>query len=127
MKRMTTRPQPGMAEAERIRAQVVCTMTSLSLRKVQEMADQGLIPSAAKLGGVWTFDPIRVRAWIRERERACLEKAGAKPPTSLSVGTRIGDVSVSTDESIELVYEQLIHGKRRAGQKGGGRNSNASH
>ena len=102
MRRMTTRVQPVMGEAERIRAQVVCTMTSLSLRKVQEMADQGLIPSAAKLGGVWTFDPIRVRAWIRERERACLEKAGAKPPTSSSGGARIGDVSVSTDESIEL-------------------------
>jgi predicted DNA-binding transcriptional regulator AlpA len=115
-----------MGDAERIRARTVCTMTSLSLRKVQEMADQGKIPSAAKLGGVWTFDPIRVRAWIRERERACLEKAGAKPSTCTGAAILGGDASVSTDESIELAYEQLIHGKRRVVQRGGDRSLSAS-
>ena len=57
---------------DRVRPADVVRMTSLSLRQVQSMAASGKIPGAAKLGGVWTFDPAQVRAWIRaEERRAC--------------------------------------------------------
>lgn len=106
---------------ERVRAADVRRMTSLSLRQIQDMAAKGDIPGAAKLGGVWTFDPLRVRAWIREEQRKCL----ANPKTSTSGAIPGGDVSVSPDENIEEAYEQLIHGKRHAGSRDGGRSSSA--
>lgn len=55
---------------ERIRPAAVARITGLSLRQVQAMAAAGLLPSAAKLGSVWTFDERRIRAWLVERERA---------------------------------------------------------
>lgn len=45
--------------AERIRAERVAEITSLSVRKVQENSAAGMIPSAAKIGGVWTYDEAR--------------------------------------------------------------------
>jgi hypothetical protein len=115
-----------MIETERVRADAVSRMTSLSVRKVQELAVAGKLPGAAKLGGVWTFNALRVRAWIRERERVCLEQAGETRNSSTSAATRGGGVSSLPDESIALAYEQLIHGKRRDAQRHGGRSSNAS-
>ncbi|EHL97188.1 hypothetical protein HMPREF9946_04396 [Acetobacteraceae bacterium AT-5844] len=53
----------------RVRANWVAIETTLSVRKVQERAAAGQIPGAAKLGGVWTFDPIKVREWIAAEER----------------------------------------------------------
>lgn len=100
---------------ERIRPRAVSEMTSLSVRKVQEMAAAGAIPGAAKLGGIWTFDPIRVRAWIREQERTCL----AKQETSTRATASGGDGSRSPDESIEAAYEQLIPAKRRGASRAG--------
>jgi predicted DNA-binding transcriptional regulator AlpA len=103
---------------ERVRAGDVRRMTSLSIRQIQDMAAKGDIPGAVKLGGVWTFDPSRVRAWIREKER-CL----ANPETSTNARISGGVGSASTDESIEAAYEQLIRGKRHAASKAGERNS----
>ncbi len=57
---------------ERVRARKVVEITSLSLRQVQEMSAKGLIPSAAKLGSVWTFNERTIRRWVGHREReAC--------------------------------------------------------
>lgn len=52
---MTPRP-------ERIRPADVARITGLSRRQVQAMAQAGLLPSAAKLGSLWTFDERRIRA-----------------------------------------------------------------
>ena len=53
---------------ERGRAADVARITSLSVRKIQEMAAAGRLAGAAKLGGVWTFDLAKVRAWIEAEE-----------------------------------------------------------
>lgn len=105
---------------ERVRAAEVRRMTSLSLRQIQDMAAKGDIPGAAKLGGVWTFDPVRIQLWIREQQRICL----ANRKTSTSEARHGGDVSALPDESIEVAYEQLIRAKRPGGSRGGARNSN---
>lgn len=102
-------------EAERIRVSEVSRITSLSVRKVQELAIAGKLPGAAKLGGVWTFDPLRLRAWIREREDAC----HGNPEISISVAQHGGAASRSPAASIEAAYERLIRGKPRVGSRGG--------
>jgi len=110
-----------VSEAERVRVTAVARITSLSPRKVQELAVAGRIPSAAKLGGVWTFDPARVRAWIREQERRCL----ASPETSTSAAVSGGDVSRLPDVSIDEAYARLIPAKRRGAYGAGGSNLSA--
>jgi hypothetical protein len=63
--------------AERIRPTEVARLTSLSLRQIQSMAVAGRIPGAAKLGGVWTFDPDKIAAWVRAAEREALRSGSA--------------------------------------------------
>src|SRR6185437_15801289 len=104
---------------ERVRADAIARMTSLSIRKVQELAVAGKVPGAAKLGGVWTFDPARVRAWIREQERACLER----PKISISEARRTTDVLSSPDASIDEAYARLVFGRRRDDLRAGNRGS----
>ena len=57
------------ADSERIRPPAVSAITSLSVRKVQEMAAAGAIPSAIKADDGWTFDEKKVRTWLRKMER----------------------------------------------------------
>lgn len=53
---------------ERVRTAEAQSITGKSKRSLQIMAQQGKIPGAAKLGGEWTFDPKRLRKWIRDCE-----------------------------------------------------------
>lgn len=108
--------------SERIRPREVSHITSLSQRKVQELAAAGKLPSAAKLGGVWTFEERAIRAWITQREQSLWPESHA---ISTSAGKSGGDVSKSPDESIEAAYAQLIPAKRRGGSRGGGTSSSA--
>lgn len=111
--------------SERIRPAAVAEITSLSLRKVQEMAAAGQLPGAAKLGGVWTFDPTQIRAWIRHQERKAACRANY-PTTATVAATSSGDVSMLPDESIAQAYEQLIRKKQRSGSARGAKNLSAS-
>ena len=52
--------------SERIRAVVVSEMTSLSVRTIQDLAIAGKLPGAAKLGGVWTFDRVKITDWAKK-------------------------------------------------------------
>lgn len=54
--------------AERIRPRDVAHMTSLSVRKVQELAADGRIPGARLVNGEWTFTKGEIRAWIKAEE-----------------------------------------------------------
>lgn len=102
---------------ELIRCRDVRRMTTLSVRKIQQMAAVGEIPSAARLGHIWTFDPDAIRAWIvKQREKACPRPQNS-PTTATAAATRFGVVSRSPDVSIDLAYEQLIRGKRKIASK----------
>lgn len=75
-------------DVERGRPVDVARMTSLSIRKVQELAAAGKIPSAVKDDGTWTFSIASVRDWIRAEERKVKAAAKASPkptPKPLSI------------------------------------------
>jgi hypothetical protein len=95
--------------AERIRPADVSRMTSLSVRQVQFLAAGGKIPGAAKLGGVWTFDPVQIKAWITAEECRTCHRAD----TSISGATHGGAASVSMAESIDEAFERLIRKRPR--------------
>lgn len=103
----------------RIRVTEVSRLTSIKRRTVQDMAAAGTIPGAAKLGGLWTFDPDKLARWIAQRERqACRQiSTYAAPP--------IGAGSKSPDANTDQAYERLMRAKRLGGSGRGGSNSNA--
>ncbi len=106
--------------------------TGLSLRTVQSLAAQGKIPGAAKLGGRWTFDLVKLRKWIADEEAAVVERAiwrpgieglnaaceralGIRSGTSWASPSRAGGVSpeASIDEAYERVLAQRLSGTRK--------------
>ena len=58
-----------VGDAERIRATDVSRMLAVCVRKVQQMAARGELPGAAMVDGVWLFDPVQIRLWVKEQER----------------------------------------------------------
>lgn len=56
-----------LEKPERIRPRQAAGITGLTVRAIQAMALRGEIPGAAKLGGSWTFDEAKLRAWIAEQ------------------------------------------------------------
>src|SRR5215475_11478248 len=87
----------------RIRPAEVARITSLSILKVQEMAASGKIPGAAKFDGVWTFDPVQIKAWIHQRERAAA--CPMKDPYA-NAATSIPAAYVLPDESLNEAFER---------------------
>lgn len=61
--------------SERALVDFAMRKTGLSRRAVQAMALRGQIPGAAKLGKLWTFDPLQLARWIRDKERECRNPA----------------------------------------------------
>jgi hypothetical protein len=100
--------------AERIQAPAAADILGVSLRKTQYMAAQGKLPGAAKIGQEWTFDPDKLRAFIRDREAAaCQQTYSSAPAPTMPASPWPGKFGVS-------VYEQLISGKRKRASKASG-------
>src|SRR5580692_3546961 len=94
----------------RIRPAEVARITSLSLRQIQSMAATGKIPGAAKLGGVWTFSPEKLHAWIKAQEQACQRSSR---PIATGAAVRFGSASSTAPEaSIDEAFERLIRKRR---------------
>jgi len=47
---------------------------------VQEMALRGELPGAARIGGVWTFDPVKLAAFVKQREVEAVAPPRARSP-----------------------------------------------
>ncbi len=112
-----------MTMAERVRAARIAEITGLSLRGIQAMAAKGIIPSAAKIGSIWTFDEASVRLWVQEKEATpCVTNAGASPRK-----TSIGETGLPMAgwklpaASTAAAYERLILKKRPEGSQSGSR------
>tara|TARA_R110000868_G_scaffold128879_6_gene337324 strand:- start:1468 stop:2052 length:585 start_codon:yes stop_codon:yes gene_type:complete len=91
-------------ESERIKTATVARMTGYSVRQIQGLAAKGKIPSAAKLGSMWTFDPVRIRKWINEKEKEteCLRQTYSNVKVS---GIRAFKYK---DEISDEAYEQAL-------------------
>ncbi|WP_259369087.1 helix-turn-helix transcriptional regulator [Komagataeibacter europaeus] len=108
---------------QRVRLADVARVTTLSTRQIQKLAAAGQIPGAAKFGRIWTFDPIKIHAWINNQEaRVC---QAAPTPTYTFEAKRIGGGSRLPTASIEAAYARLTRGKQGAGSSSGKRNSSA--
>lgn len=50
---------------ERIQAREAAGILGISVRSVQVHAANGILPGAAKIGGIWTFDEKALRSWLK--------------------------------------------------------------
>src|SRR5579875_169344 len=64
-----------MQSHSRVRAPEVAAMLGIGVRCVQKMAAAGRLPSAARIGKIWTFDPVRIRAYLAEAEAQACQNA----------------------------------------------------
>lgn len=75
----------------RIQSTAAARILGVSKRTVQELALRGELPSAARIGGVWTFDATRLAAFVTQRERDAErpEFTSAQPRTQRPTQARI--------------------------------------
>lgn len=97
--------------AERIKVARVAEMTGLSSRCIQKMATK--IPSAARLGKVWTFREEAVRQWLRGKEDETWRA------TSIAEAKRGGAAFRSTTKTYAKAYEHHLRLKRPRGSTTG--------
>ncbi len=79
------------AKSERVGVSQVAQITGMSFRTIQQRAAWGLIPSAAKLGGNWSFDEAAIRLWVQQQEQVTAKK---KIFFSANVGSSYGYVTM---------------------------------
>ena len=100
--------------AERITIPEAVMITGLCERTLQQLSQRGEIWGAAKLGRRWTYDRLRLRAWIAAKENAVTNRIGSTSATEFS--TR---VSPSRGESIDNPLRRAIEQKLRSVSKNG--------
>ena len=89
---------------ERIRIKRVATIVGLSPRSVLKIAPT--IPSAARIGKMWTFREEAVRDWVRTKElQTCRE-------TSIGVARLGGHAFNVAEKNYVEAYERHLRPKR---------------
>jgi hypothetical protein len=99
----------------RYRCRQVAERLGVGTRTVQVRARE--IPGAAKVFGVWTFDPIKLDRWLAQLE------AESCRVTSTEEELSGGDASKLPEPSIAAAYEQAIGLKPASASRRGRRRS----
>jgi hypothetical protein len=79
---------------ERIGTARAREILGLSQRSVQYLAARGKLPGAAMIGSRWTFDEVKLRAWVNDKEMATCQ--GQLRATPEKANPRKGQGSRST-------------------------------
>jgi hypothetical protein len=96
-------------EAERVLLPDAARITGLPERTLQDLSKRGQIWGAAKLGRRWTYDRMRLRAWIAAKE------SEVTPRTTSTSGTAfITPAPRSTDLSTDDRLRRAMLAKRSA-------------
>jgi phage terminase Nu1 subunit (DNA packaging protein) len=86
----------------RIQARAAASLLGVTARTVQNLANRGELPGAAKIGKVWTFDPAKLAKFIRAKESECPKT------TFISAAQSGGYARPSTESNVEKAYEQTM-------------------
>ena len=93
---------------ERIRSHHAALILGVSQRTVQSMVARGLLPGAAKIGGILTFDRAKLSRYLEGEEARC------RMSISTSEARSGGCAPPPTASSSEKAYEQAMQ-KLRGG------------
>ena len=91
-----------------IQAPAAAFILGVSIRQVQNMAARGLLPSAAKIGSVWTFRRGAVLDYRRQKEGEACQRA----ENIISTGARGSGTaaSVLVGETLDEAYTRALYG-----------------
>ena len=96
-------------QAERIVVEDAMSILGLSGRMIQEMAQRGEIPGAAKFGRRWTFDVAKLRAMIADKEHDTWQRSNERRhPVVTGAATRFGVVNASKAANSASRFTQTI-------------------
>jgi excisionase family DNA binding protein len=86
----------------RIRTKAAAEMLGIAPRTVQAMVARGMLPGAAKIGGVYTFDRDKLTRYLETEEAKCrkstctsADKLGCEPPLTGENIARAYDAAMS--------------------------------
>jgi hypothetical protein len=99
-----------MAQAERVMIDEARMITGLPERTLQSLSARGQIWGAAKLGKRWTYDRLRLRAWVKAQESATTSRTA-----SINGGSTGMLASLSAGANIENRLRQAIAAKLKGG------------
>lgn len=106
---------------ERITMAAACAITGKKPRALRTMCIGGQVPGAVKIGGEWTFDEARLRAWIGilEKQQAAKCQSAVQRPRPIASGRTVpfGGGKRSAAKNADGPYEQTIQGLLRNGSK----------
>lgn len=90
-----------MTETERVSIAGAVRILGVSARTVQRLANNRELPSAAKIGRLWTFNEQALRTWLVEQEtKQPCQRIERKPLTGATgAATRSGHASWSPGKS----------------------------
>ena len=99
---------------ERTQIPGACKILGVSSRTIQRLASAGQLPSAVKVGRVWTFDIQALRSWLVEQEvKPCQRIERRKPQRAATGGARsYGPASSSEAKSTVSASRQAIRALR---------------
>lgn len=94
-------------QRERIEIPEAVAITGMKKRNLQDAALRGEIPGAAKMGKCWTFDVVKLRRWVQEREEEACRNARPRQ-TRTGEGASSGAGSRSRARRSAGAYEQAM-------------------
>jgi excisionase family DNA binding protein len=94
----------------RIQSSDAAMMLGVSRRTTQEMAARGELPGAARIGGIWTFDPDALAGFVRERECAVKVDRSRIDPASPAARRR-------TSSQADRAYERVMSMRFKSGER----------
>jgi excisionase family DNA binding protein len=97
-----------MSQPERIMLPEAAEITGLPDRTIQALSQRGEIWGAAKLGRRWTFDRLRLRAWIAAKENVTPNPIVSTRETAFGM-----PASLLMGESADSLLKQMIERKRK--------------
>ena len=98
-------------QKERINVEEASLILGVPMRNVCKLANNGLLPSAAKIGKRWTFDIKELRVWVKDQEAIQCQKTHRKTP--IGAGKHFGEGVRLRAKNIDLAYEQRMLALRR--------------
>lgn len=98
---------------ERIRVEAASAILGVTPRCVQSLAARGELPSACKIGKIWTFEEAALRNWIKERSTWPEQK---RQSTLTGVGMSSGrDLPLQASNSSKS-FQETLQRLRRLGR-----------
>jgi hypothetical protein len=101
----------------RIQTKAAASILGVTPRTVQNLANRGELPGAAKIGKVWTFDPAKLQRFIADQEEFAQARAlvpKAIPPRKCEPPLRASESERRYEEAMSrMLGKPLASIKRR--------------